>query len=231
MEEQREEVEVLLSIFEESITISPSEPNSIRLTFPGLHVAFYLPENYPMCEPPSWEIFTPRLSNEERQEINSQLQQMFFPGSAVIFQWIEYLRERFEKIELISPPITDFPTNNAECVPEFVENMREEFIIIHGEPFTDRKSTFQAHIVPVTSQDQVHCFVAQLLQDRKVAKATHNIMAFRIFNTERRTYIKDCDDDGETAAGGRLLHMLDCMDAINIAVVVSRYNLFDYLVC
>jgi hypothetical protein len=32
----------------------------------------------------------------------------------------------------------------------------------------------------------------------------------------------DCDDDGESAAGGRLLHLLTILDVKNVCVVVSR---------
>ena len=39
----------------------------------------------------------------------------------------------------------------------------------------------------------------------------------RTNNTEQ-----DCDDDGESAAGGRLLHMLEMMNVRNVMVVVSR---------
>lgn len=35
--------------------------------------------------------------------------------------------------------------------------------------------------------------------------------------------LQDCDDDGETHAGGRLLHFLQIVDVINVAVVVSRW--------
>lgn len=31
---------------------------------------------------------------------------------------------------------------------------------------------------------------------------------YRIYNSSRDVYQQDCDDDGETAAGGRLLHLL-----------------------
>ncbi|GMF82167.1 unnamed protein product [[Candida] boidinii] len=34
---------------------------------------------------------------------------------------------------------------------------------------------------------------------------------------------QDCDDDGETAAGGRLLHLLTIMDAWNCMVLVARF--------
>lgn len=37
------------------------------------------------------------------------------------------------------------------------------------------------------------------------------------------TIIQDSDDDGETAAGGRLLHLLQLMDAWNVLVVVTRW--------
>ena len=39
--------------------------------------------------------------------------------------------------------------------------------------------------------------------------ATHNIMAYRIFNEDRNVFIHDCDNDGETAAGSQLLRMLE----------------------
>lgn len=35
--------------------------------------------------------------------------------------------------------------------------------------------------------------------------------------------MQDCDDDGESAAGGRLLHLLQVADAKNVVVVVSRW--------
>ena len=33
----------------------------------------------------------------------------------------------------------------------------------------------------------------------------------------------DCDDDGEDAAGGRLLHMLTLLDVRDVMVVVTRW--------
>lgn len=42
----------------------------------------------------------------------------------------------------------------------------------------------------------------------QIRAATHNIMAYRIHLPGRNTFLQDFDDDGETAAGGRLLHLL-----------------------
>ena len=35
--------------------------------------------------------------------------------------------------------------------------------------------------------------------------------------------MQDCDDDGGAAAGGRLLHQLQMVEARNVVVVVSRW--------
>ncbi len=37
-------------------------------------------------------------------------------------------------------------------------------------------------------------------------------MAYRSWSEERQLYDQDCDDDGECAAGGRLLHLLEIMN-------------------
>lgn len=50
--------------------------------------------------------------------------------------------------------------------------------------------------------------LAKLYENRKIAQATHNIYSYRIFNEQTKMWIQDCDDDGETHAGGRLMHLL-----------------------
>lgn len=95
--------------------------------------------------------------------------------------------------------------------------------IIHGEPFTDRKSTFQAHLAHVVTQDQVRQVLEELKQNRKINNATHNVMAYRIFIDDRNSYLHDCDDDGEAVAGSRLLHLLQILDVKNIVVIVTRW--------
>ena len=40
---------------------------------------------------------------------------------------------------------------------------------------------------------------------------------------EGETVVQDYDDDGETAAGGRLLHVMQLMDVWNVVVVVTRW--------
>lgn len=67
----------------------------------------------------------------------------------------------------------------------------------------------EAHVAAVTDVEQVKAVMAILLENNKIRNATHNIMAYRIAAPGRPgVFYQDCDDDGEAAAGGRLLHLL-----------------------
>ena len=92
----------------------------------------------------------------------------------------------------------------------------------HGEPFVEKKSTFQAHAAPIASAEGARDVVDFLLQDNKVRRASHNMMAYRV-DSGAGGLAEDCDDDGESAAGGRLLHLLQAMDARGVVVIVSRW--------
>lgn len=97
-----------------------------------------------------------------------------------------------------------------------------------SEPMVVSKSTFVARVCRVSSLDEAQNSISHLLStNKKVATATHNIQAWRIQNTNPSSgvtsTIQDCDDDGETAAGGRLLHLLQLMDVWNVVVIVTRW--------
>ena len=49
-----------------------------------------------------------------------------------------------------------------------------------------------------------------------------DITAWRI-RGENGVQYQDCDDDGETAAGGRVLHLLELMGVWDAMVVVTRW--------
>ncbi|MCJ1286027.1 eIF2 kinase Gcn2p negative regulator [Xylographa opegraphella] len=96
-------------------------------------------------------------------------------------------------------------------------------------PKIEKKSVFIARACTVASPAEASAYVSQLLAtDKKLAKATHNITAYRIHFSpksplDKELVYQDCDDDGETAAGGRLLHLLQVMDLWNVLVMVSRW--------
>jgi len=91
-------------------------------------------------------------------------------------------------------------------------------------PVTEKKSVFVARACNVQSVYTAKASIAHLLAtDKKVARATHNITAWRIRDAVTDASYQDCDDDGETAAGSRLLHLLQVMDVWDVVVVVTRW--------
>lgn len=99
----------------------------------------------------------------------------------------------------------------------------EEPSWVLSDVVTELKSVFVARCAPVSSPDQAAWYVQHLLDsDKKVRSATHNITAWRI-QGENGVSFQDCDDDGETAAGGRVLHLMQLMDLWNVMVVVTRW--------
>ncbi|KAI9480359.1 MAG: ribosomal protein S5 domain 2-type protein [Benjaminiella poitrasii] len=94
--------------------------------------------------------------------------------------------------------------------------------IFTSEALVDRKSIFVAHVAKVHSIHDVKVVLAHLLQNKKIARATHNILAYRITMPDGKV-LQDNDDDGESAAGGRLSHLMQILEVENVVVVVTRW--------
>nr|CUU98647.1 hypothetical transcript [Hymenolepis microstoma] len=110
--------------------------------------------------------------------------------------------------------------------------------IYHGSIITDRKSVFQlvkelifvrqAHCCEVSSLPEISAFISTMLEDRKVAAATHNITAWYLrtklkADAPTTSLVADYDDDGETQAGSRLLHLISLAAKEGVAVMVTRW--------
>jgi putative IMPACT (imprinted ancient) family translation regulator len=70
---------------------------------------------------------------------------------------------------------------------------------------------------------QQHAVVSELYEDARVARATHNMRAWRFCDERTGRLVADNDDDGEDAAGGRMALLLEAMRAENVLVVVTRW--------
>lgn len=97
-----------------------------------------------------------------------------------------------------------------------------------SEPIIEKKSVFLARAAPATSLSTATTYIDHLLAtDKKAAQATHNITAWRLRQvgpgSATGSTVQDYDDDGETAAGGRLLHLMQLMDVWDTVVVVTRW--------
>jgi len=103
--------------------------------------------------------------------------------------------------------------------------------ITHGESVVDRKSVFQGHCAAITRVEHVDIFLSKLKQNKKIENAFHNMWAYRVDKNDPEarqasksaSVLQDCDDDGEQAAGGRLLNLLQILNVVNVMVVVTRW--------
>ena len=209
-----------------------------------------LPDDYPTSSPPAFKLITKELNDIEILALEDNLGQLWIDnmGDNILYTWVESIREflndKVERSKLLDDNVKAdsyqdetpsviravFEETPLEKELEQEQNTLDKGFpnievpdICHGEPFVDRKSTFQAHASVVANMDEVKLVQNELLKNRKIAHATHNIMAYRITTSSSSVILQDCDDDGETAAGGRLLHLLNILDMKNIIVVVSRW--------
>ncbi|XP_053852957.1 protein IMPACT isoform X2 [Vidua macroura] len=192
----------------------------------------------------------PWLRGQDYTELANSLEEIYVQnlGESILYLWVEKIREVLvEKAQSSDPepdirktteevdeddgddflldyqPIQENQIKMLNCMTS--ENQEDEELppIHHGNPITDRRSTFQAHLAPVVTTRQVKRVLEKLYENKKIASATHNIYAYRIYCEDKQTFLQDCEDDGETAAGGRLLHLMQILNVHNVLVVVSRW--------
>lgn len=213
------------------------------LHVPNVCLRVHLPSNYPSSSAPIPEVHGPHLSDDVKAWVVTELESQFTAGEVALYTWVEWLKEQQHlwapapEPKQITCEREDSDAELAHAVQQADLNAQQEAShleeraafgmaedqITHGEPFTEHKSTFQAHLAPVTSAEDVERCMNTLLQHNKIRNATHNILAYRIFVEDRDAWLQDYDDDGEDAAGGRLLHLLQILDIKNTVVVVSRW--------
>jgi hypothetical protein len=152
------------------------------------------------------------------QEVDSRIQELGLDASARS-ENAESAKENGQQ----APVTGGDGESGSDIHQQLLEDIGEEPPWIISDVITEKKSVFVARAAAVTSVDQAKQYLAHLLvSDKKVAKATHNITAWRV-RCENGVQFQDCDDDGETAAGGRLLHLLELMGVWNVMVVVTRW--------
>lgn len=209
-----------------------------------------LPPDYPSSAPPIYQINAAWLRGSKKTELANSLEDLYVEhaGESILYLWVERIREflleksqsleavnQSEKVNMTAEEeegdddedVPDVRTLrlNTENAHLFMQNTDDEELppIKHGNTITDRRSTFQPHLAPVVTPRQVKMVLEKLYENKKIASATHNIYAYRIYCEDKNSFLQDCEDDGETAAGGRLLHLLQILDVRNVMVVVSRW--------
>ena len=198
-------------------------------------VSFSFPENYPQQVPKCFlKLPTiPYLTSDKIKEIEretlafiqNELDSLFVQGQVVIFDWITFLKEYLvnyppsnEVNREINMAIAEAP--DIKLPDEYKE---EECPIIYNSlnPIVVKKSVFVAHACRCDTIKQVEIAKRFILSCKKTANATHNIFAYRVL--DNGVIRQDYDDDGETAAGKRLLNLLQLLDVNNCMIIVSRW--------
>merc|ERR1712013_763247 len=217
-ERRQEELRALEAIYGDLFTLDSETSCSLRLDCGREQavLSFSLPATYPSQSPPSYSYSAPFLGPREKSELQAELDSVYLEniGEDILFLWVEKAREFFEK----QKDCTD-TENAADVIDEQVECPQ----IVTGPTLEDRKSVFQGHAATVMSLAEVKVVMNKLKSSSKIARATHNMLAYRIEGEKSSSLLRDCDDDGEDAAGGRMLHLLQLLDAKNVVVVVSRW--------
>jgi len=164
------------------------------------------------------------LQRDEKSALIDELKNMFSSGEPIVFEWAEKVREILT--------IADSETTARKLEAEEREKQKQvekcdvvdpinDIEIIAGETIIDRKSTFQPFYAKVNTVADALRFREKLLQNRKIASATHNMFVYKV--NENGIVKSDADEDGESGAEGRMLHLVDITGAVDIAVIVTRW--------
>lgn len=168
-------------------------------------------------------------------QVRNILQKIFRIGEVCIFELFTELEDLLEKYsdkecsdsldgqETLETHKKPEATKSLEVKEEVTQHSISKSVAIdplqgwtQSEPILDRGSTFIGYARHVDSVEEAEEHLNTLVTDKKIAKATHNISSWRI-KKENGVQYQDCDDDGETAAGGRLLHLLTvCIFIIHV---------------
>jgi len=124
--------------------------------------------------------------------------------------------------ELIEKPETDDSASTPVSLDTQPVALPEGIRLFEAEPVLDRKSAFVGRACRISDPAQVPQILTFLISDRRIAKATHPIINAWRCQVGNILY-QDNDDDGESAAGGRLAHLLQILDVKDVLVVVTRY--------
>ena len=190
-EDLANEIEAIRSIYGNDVLQEADDSFSYILSIPHREASLRLsfPSDYPDSIPQL--LGTERTGTQARKGYGSHvldlaratLLSIFIPGSVCLFDLLQELAALGQESndQQSSPPGRE---NDANLVLNAGPSVSD----LDGEPrwtlssvITEKKSTFVARACSVTSPAQAQACVAHLFDtDKRVAKASHNVRAFRI---------------------------------------------------
>lgn len=217
-EELVEEVDSINAIYEDSTVKVGSNIYEITIPDTSYKMRLSFSSKYPEVPPELLSISGPNSSHDDSRvlkQLKDGIFQVFSPGTVCIFELLELARDIVNREE---EPVGAVEAKNKQNIEEI-----NPFLGWHSsEPTVEKKSVFIGHSAAVRSKEEAVEMINRLKHDKRISRAAHNITAWRIVRSNG-VIIQDCDDDGENAAGGRLLHLLNVTDSKNVVLVVSRW--------
>jgi hypothetical protein len=199
--------------------------------------------SYPESSAPNFVLsFQNRVGAEEYKQLQDNIARLIGDnkGEVVLYNVIQCTQDivgdpNFMQNQKVLNPMEEIAVsgtlNSIDCAPLATIDtgtVCAQIDIFHGPVTVEQKSSFQAHFCVVRTMEEVNYFRNVVLSDKRIAKATHNIFAYRFTTVDSGIgggpiVHHDCDDDGETAAAGRVAEMIRLMGVDGVAVIVSRW--------
>lgn len=229
------------AIYPDSFSCSAANEHeyTLHIAAADVTIRLYFPDDYPAAPPSIPGSASSGLDLKKGQATQvveiarAVLADIFEIGQPCVFDLMQEIEARlpanFDEAHGEQSGATSGHDEEDRSTSPAIDPHRETLVAVTppwvlSEVITEKKSVFVARAAVVTSREQAQLYVEHLLAtDKKAAKATHNMTAWRIRSQQTDAVFQDCDDDGETAAGERLLHLLQLIDVWNVMVVVTRW--------
>ncbi|KDR84138.1 hypothetical protein GALMADRAFT_236812 [Galerina marginata CBS 339.88] len=218
----------------------------------SLKILVSLPETYPKSSPPQLQLLSKYIGSfGADSNLFGSILRTYISVSGVewsedtvcVFDGLQNVFDRCvkwyedklsaEKVgELVRDDAKDLPPSETPDAPadDQIPGINDTVpaalpIGVHiyvAESITDRKSVFVGRACRIHHPSEVPLILSHLMSDRRIARAAHPIINAWRCQVDSVVH-QDNDDDGETAAGGRLAHLLQILEVNNVLVVVTRY--------
>lgn len=122
---------------------------------------------------------------------------------------------------VIDNKVTKVEKDSVKDVNVATTEVASSMTVKRAAPMKYENTTLQGHAAPITAQEDIMPAIHAIYGDIRVARATHNIYAYRLKHGDQ--VAEHYEDDGDHGAGRHLLNLLRELSITNQLVCVSRW--------